>query len=128
MKLRFVVADDAAFVREIVKNLLESDGHLCVGEASNGEEALQVVAATLPDLLISDLVMPSKSGLHTIKAVRETYPVTKIIACSTLDDQTNINRAYAVGSDAYIVKPFQAQDFRSTIKKLFSQVKEVTNE
>lgn len=125
MKIRFVIADDAPFIREILRSLLEREGHICVGEAANGEEALLLVAQTLPDLLICDLVMPVKTGLHTIKAVRDKYPITKIIACSTLDDQQQINKAIALGADQYISKPFSSTDVIKVVNGLFSRIQEV---
>lgn len=127
MKIRYVVADDAPFIREIIKNLLSSDGHICVGEASNGDEVLDLVRRTLPDLVITDIVMPQKNGLHAIKNVRDHFPTTKIIGCSTLDQPDQVQKAYAVGCDAYVIKPFSAVVFKNTLLDLFSS-SEVTHD
>lgn len=128
MKIRFAVADDAPFIREIIKNLLESDGHICVGEAANGDEAIELVGKVLPDVIFVDIVMPQRNGLHAIRSIRENFPITKIVGCSTLDDSEHIKKAYSVGCDLYITKPFKSLEIRNVINDLFNRSHEVQND
>jgi two-component system chemotaxis response regulator CheY len=121
MKIRFAIADDAAFLRELVKNLMSSEGHLCVGEAENGQDAIDLVARTLPDILFLDMVMPLKNGLETAKAVKELYPEVKIIGCSTIDSEAMIEKAYEAGFDSYITKPFTKDSILKAISKVLAQ-------
>ena len=83
MKFRFIVADDAAFLREILKNMLTSMGGICVGEASNGEEAVAAALASRPDIVVLDMVMPVRNGIETTKSLRHLLPDLKIVGCST---------------------------------------------
>src|SRR5438445_12947039 len=101
MKIRFAVVDDAAFLRELIKNIVTAAGGMCVGEAENGEEAVKLIQATLPDLVFMDMVMPEKNGIEAAKAIKELAPDTKIIGCSTIDNDDLIEKAKEAGFDAY---------------------------
>jgi two-component system chemotaxis response regulator CheY len=124
MKLRFAVVDDAPFLREILKNLAISLGGVCVGEADNGNEAVTLVTNTLPDLVFLDMVMPEKNGIEAAREIKEFFPSTKIIGCSTVDDNHLIQTAYAAGFDAYVTKPFTKDEILNTIKKLFPHLED----
>ncbi|HWU43816.1 MAG TPA: response regulator [Bdellovibrio sp.] len=121
MKIRFAVVDDAAFLRELIKNIVTSAGGICVGEAENGEEAVKLVQATLPDVIFLDLVMPQKNGIETAKTLKELTPEVKIIGCSTLDSENFVEQAHAAGFDAYIAKPFTKDQILNTISKVLPQ-------
>jgi two-component system, chemotaxis family, chemotaxis protein CheY len=118
MKFRFVVVDDTAFIREIIKNIGESLGGACVGEGENGREAVELVKKTLPDLLFLDLVMPLKNGLEILEELKEIWPDLKIVACSTLDQQNIIDEARKKGVDHYLTKPFSKEEIELAIDKL----------
>jgi len=118
MKFRFALVDDATFIREILKNIGESLGGTCVGEAENGHEAVKLVKATLPDLLFLDLVMPQRNGLEVIDEIKEIWPEIKIVVCSTLDQQELINQLEQKGVRHYLTKPFSKEEVESAIQKL----------
>lgn len=124
MKIRFAVVDDAAFLREILKNIVTSVDGICVGEASNGDEAILLVKATLPDLIFLDMVMPGRNGIETAKSIKEVLPDTKIIGCSTIDDAELVQEAMSAGFDDYITKPFTRDQVLDAIKKLMPKVGE----
>ena len=106
MKMRYAIIDDAAFLRELIKNILSPLGSFCVGEADNGEEGLAMLARTTPDVVFLDMVMPVMNGLETAKKIRESSQYIKIIGCSTLDGDEWLQKAQAAGFDAYLTKPF----------------------
>jgi two-component system, chemotaxis family, chemotaxis protein CheY len=124
MKFRFVVADDATFIREIIKNIGSSLGGVCVGEAENGKETLQIIKQTLPDLLFLDLVMPLRNGLEILPDLKEAWPDLLIIACSTLDQESLQNEALSKGVHRYIVKPFSKSDITEAINDLIYKRKD----
>ena len=119
MKIRFVVVDDAAFLRELVKNILKDMGALCVGEAADGNEAITVVQNSLPDLVILDMVMPQENGIELARRIREVSHEVVIVACSTLDDQNIMDNAKDVGCNEYLVKPFTKEGLLKVIGKHF---------
>lgn len=119
MRYRFLVVDDAGFLREILKNILQDAGGICIGEASNGDEAIELVKSTLPDLVLLDMVMPHRNGIQTAQAIKELHPEMKIIGCSTIDQEAMIQKAYVAGFDAYVTKPFSKEDIIQNLVKLF---------
>lgn len=124
MKLRFIVVDDAAFLREIIKNIIHSAGGLCVGEAANGQEAIELAKRTLPDLVFLDMVMPDVNGIEAAKIIKEVHPQAKIIGCSTVDHDALIQKAFEAGFDGYVIKPFTQEEIIEAISKLFPHFKE----
>ena len=128
MKIRYVIVDDAAFIRELIKNIVSGTGALFVGEAADGNEALQVIETTLPDLVFLDMVMPQQNGLETAVKIKKMVPDIKIIGCSTMDNPAVVSKALREGFDAYITKPFTKQQILFEIENLFPQLREATNE
>ncbi len=118
--------DDATFIREIIKNIGESLGGVCVGEAENGRDAVNLVRSTLPDLLFLDLVMPIRNGLEIIDEIKEIWPDIKIVVCSTLDQDAMIEEVHNKGIHLYLTKPFGKEEIESAIDKLILTRKEST--
>jgi two-component system chemotaxis response regulator CheY len=127
MKFRFVIIDDTAFVREIIKNIGESLGGVCVGEGENGRDAITIVRNTLPDLIFLDLVMPIRNGLEILEELKEIWPELKIVACSTLDQQHIIDEALKKGVHLYLTKPFSKEEIEKVIDKLVLARKDQKN-
>lgn len=127
MKLRFVVIDDAAFLRELIKNIMSSVEAICVGEADDGDLGAQVVQQTLPDLVFLDMVMPKKNGIETAKTIKESNPDVKIIGCSTIDQEALIQKAIEAGFDNYIQKPFSKEQLISAVRKVIPQLEETSH-
>ncbi len=128
MKIRYVVVDDAAFIRELIKNILNPHIAVFAGEAADGREALQVIADTLPDLVFLDMVMPKMNGLETVLELKRIQPDLKVIGCSTLDNHNLVSQALSQGFDAYITKPFTKQQILFEIENLFPQLREALHE
>jgi YesN/AraC family two-component response regulator len=126
MSFRYIVIDDAAFVGELIKNILNSSDALCVGQALNGDEGYRLFEKTLPDLVILDMVMPKENGIELARKIREITHDVVIIACSTLDDKTIIENAMDVGCNEYIVKPFTKEIFLAAVKRHFKGEPEKT--
>ena len=124
MQLRYAIVDDAAFLRELIKNLMKAEGHTCVGEADDGESALSVVQATQPDLIFLDLVLPKRNGMEVARVLKDLTPEVKVIGCSTMDQETLIPDLKTAGFDAFIAKPFTKEDVIKTVQNLFAHLEE----
>ncbi|MNL41770.1 Chemotaxis protein CheY [compost metagenome] len=103
---------------------MKSEGHICVGEADDGESGLDVIQATVPDLVFLDLVMPKRNGIDTARIIKELHSEIKIIGCSTMDQEALLPDPKAAGFDAFISKPFTKEEFIKTIKDLFAHLEE----
>ncbi len=124
MSVRFMIVDDAPFVRELLKNAFQSFGCICVGEAEDGQEAVEIYRKTLPDLVLLDLVMPIKNGIDTAREMKDIWSDSVIVACSSLDQEPLLKRAMAEGCNTFIVKPFTKKDLQDVMKNYFPQIKE----
>lgn len=119
-----LVVDDAAFIRNLVKNTLQklNIGHVI--EAPNGREALAILIKNSGfDLIICDLHMPEMDGMQLLSAVREDELLEKIPFLMLTSDvsQDNVKQAIAAGVTDYIVKPFKPDPFTKKIEQLLKR-------
>ncbi len=115
--IRLLVADDAPFIREIVRHVAESNGITLVGEAADGDEAVRMSRDLSPDVVLLDIIMPKKSGIEAALAIAAAQPGVKMIAFSTADQETLVMRALEAGCCSYLVKPFKAEDLLKAIRE-----------
>jgi two-component system chemotaxis response regulator CheY len=105
---RILVVDDEPLVRDTLRLFLESVGHEVI-EAADGDRALALYPAEQPDLVISDLVMPVRSGLETIEELRRMNPAVRILAISGGARDGSVDHLDAArrrGAAAVLAKPF----------------------
>jgi two-component system, NarL family, response regulator DegU len=103
--IRVVLADDHPVVRSGIRNLLEkAPGIQVVGEASGGEEALQLAGSLKPDLLLLDMEMPDLKGVEVAQRLRANGSTVRILALSAYDDKQYILELLASGASGYLVK------------------------
>jgi len=103
--VKVVIADDRPAARQGLHMLLNSGNEYCiVGEASDGNEAMERSEALLPDLLLTDLKMPGLSVIEVANLLKLKHPAMKIIILTAFDDCEDIYRAVKAGVDGYLMK------------------------
>ncbi|MFN7455729.1 MAG: response regulator [Pseudobdellovibrionaceae bacterium] len=118
MALKCLIVDDAGFIREILCHAVETNGDVVVGECSDGGQVAELVTKLSPEVIFLDLVLPKFNGIEIARWVRENAPETKIIAVSTLDDETTIAQAFEAGASLYIRKPFKQHEIKEALNKI----------
>jgi two-component system chemotaxis response regulator CheY len=118
MGLRVLVADDAAFMRQMIREIIEPEGFEVVGEASDGVEVVESYRELEPDLVMMDIVMPKCSGIDAVKEIVAEVPTACIVMCSALGQETLVMEALQAGAKDFIVKPFKPDAVLSTLKKV----------
>jgi two-component system chemotaxis response regulator CheY len=113
-----LIADDLQFIKLVLRDLVEKAGFRVVGEASNGEEAIELFQDKRPDIVLMDITMPKMDGLTALKKILKIDPGANIIMCSALGQQTLIVQALQMGAKDFIVKPFRPERVVSSIKKI----------
>jgi len=104
-RLRIVLADDHAILREGLRALLSADPNFeIVAEAEDGREAVRCVEKLGPDLLLMDLSMPRMSGIDAISEIKKRYPKTKIIALTVHKTEEYLLATLQAGVDGYVLK------------------------
>ena len=114
---RILIADDTAFMRMMIKNILTRHGHEVVGEAANGEEAVTRYAELLPDVVTMDITMPGKDGIAALKEIIAADPAARIVMCSALGQETKVIESIRSGAKDFVVKPFEQQRVLSAVTK-----------
>jgi two-component system chemotaxis response regulator CheY len=115
---KVLIVDDAAFMRMMIKDILEKNGFDVIGEANNGIKAVELYKAERPDVVTMDITMPDMDGIEAVKAIKAFDPTAKIIMCSAMGQQTMVMDAIRAGAKDFIVKPFQADRVLEAIKKV----------
>lgn len=105
-KRKVIVVDDAKFVRDSLKKVLSENGCEVIGEATEGNELLNMLKKKKADLIILDIKMPNMDGITALENVMKDYPNIKVIMCSAVTDKAVIDSAIALGASGYITKPF----------------------
>lgn len=118
---RVLIADDASFMRQMIREIIEPEGHEVVGEATNGIEAVDLFNELSPDLVTMDIVMPKRSGIDAVKAIVAEHPTACIVMCSALGQETLVMEALQAGARDFIVKPFKPDSVISTIANLIEK-------
>ena len=116
---RILVAEDDPVTRRFVVSLLTERGY-DVLVAEDGEHAISTATTAKPDLIVSDLVMPFRDGYEVLRAVRtdDRLKDIPVLILSMRDHEEDIVRGFEQGADEYIVKPFNAREFVSRVRKL----------
>lgn len=116
MGIKLVIVDDAPFIREVLRHIFASTEIEIVGEAQDGEEAIEIVKRARPHVVLMDIVMPKKSGIEATQEILKSLPEVKVIACSTIDQNNMVMRALDAGCCNYITKPFTAETVLKAVR------------
>jgi len=119
-KIRVLLADDHAIVREGVKALLNlADDMEVVGEAADGREAIERAVELEPDVAVMDIAMPGLGGLEATLEIRKRCPRTRILVLSQYDDREYVRRFLKVGVSGYVLKKSAGSDLTAAIRSVF---------
>ncbi|MGH9019811.1 MAG: ANTAR domain-containing response regulator [Acidimicrobiales bacterium] len=108
MDKRVVIADDESIIRLDLKEMLEGDGYLVVGEAARGDDALALIHEHRPDLALLDIKMPGLDGIEVARALKGSDTV--VVLLTAFSQRTLIESARDAGVVAYLVKPFRSSE------------------
>jgi two-component system, chemotaxis family, chemotaxis protein CheY len=118
---RVLIADDASFMRQMIREIIEPEGHEVVGEATNGIEAVERFKELSPDLVTMDIVMPKRSGIDAVKRILADHPTACVVMCSALGQESLVMEALQAGARDFIVKPFKPDSVIATLKKVLEK-------
>ncbi|OPX82339.1 MAG: Chemotaxis protein CheY [Pelotomaculum sp. PtaB.Bin013] len=121
MGKRILIVDDAAFMRMMIKNIVSKNGYEVVGEAENGQIAVELYKQHKPDLVTMDITMPEMNGIEGVKAIRSIDPNANVIMCSARGQQAMVMEAIQAGAKDFIVKPFQQDRILQAIERVMAR-------
>ncbi|MGW2822560.1 ANTAR domain-containing response regulator [Streptomyces sp. NPDC001443] len=127
---RVVIAEDEALIRLDLKEMLEEEGYSVVGEAGDGEQAVELAREHKPDLVILDVKMPKLDGISAAEKIAEER-IAPVLMLTAFSQRDLVERARDAGAMAYLVKPFSKSDVVPAIEMAvsrFTELKELERE
>lgn len=117
-KIRVLIVDDHFMVRDGLKVFVDVLPDMeCVGEASNGEEAIRICQQVRPDVVLMDLVMPGVDGVSATEAIRKQFPETRVIALTSFVDKDLVQRVVRSGATGYLLKSASMPQLSNAIRQ-----------
>ena len=105
VEVRVLLVDDSGEVLELLRRIVEEDEEITlVGEARNGQEAVEKVRDTEPDVVVMDVQMPIMSGIEATKMIKDRWPEVSVLGCTSSDDRMTARAMARAGASAYIDK------------------------
>jgi two-component system, chemotaxis family, chemotaxis protein CheY len=131
MAYNVLIVDDSRTMRQVIKKALSVSGFK-VGEyleAGNGKEALEVLAKSWVDLVLSDIHMPEMDGFGLLQALREddSWHDLPVVMITTEANEQRLQEAMSLGAKGYIRKPFTPENIRSFLSRIMGEKDEATD-
>ncbi|QTM99507.1 response regulator [Sediminibacillus dalangtanensis] len=115
-----LVVDDAKFIRVTLSGILENGSHTVVGEAEDGDQAVEMYKQLSPDLVTMDITMPGKNGMDAMQEIKAFDGQAKVIMCSAMGQQKLVVEAIEKGAKDFIVKPFDENRVLEAVNRVLS--------
>jgi DNA-binding NarL/FixJ family response regulator len=115
--IRVLIVEDQTIIRQGLRRLLEAQPDLqIVGEAENGQQAIEQVAHFLPDLVLMDIRMPIMDGLTATQIICDRFPTVKVLILTTFDDEQYIEKLMQMGTIGYLLKDTPSEELAQAIR------------
>jgi NarL family two-component system response regulator LiaR len=120
-KIKVLIADDHAVVREGTRRILEQEPDMVVvGEAGDGDEAVNLATSLKPDVAIIDIAMPRMDGIEATKRIKAARPSTNVLILSAYDDDQFIFSLLEAGAAGYLLKSIRGRELVDAIRAVYS--------
>jgi two-component system response regulator DesR len=127
--ISLILAEEQTMVRQALAALLTMNEDLHVlGQASDGQEAVQMVMAKHPDLCLLDVEMPNLNGLEAAEQIKQQLPECKVIILTTLDRPGYLRKAMKAGVEGYLLKDAPASELAKAIRQVASGARVISPE
>lgn len=117
MPARAMIVDDAAFMRAVIRDVLNNNGFTVVGEAANGREAVEHFSECSPDVVTMDITMPEMDGVAAVREIVRQHPSARIVMVSAMGQQALVVEAIQAGARDFVVKPFDAPRLLEALRR-----------
>jgi two-component system, chemotaxis family, chemotaxis protein CheY len=118
MSKNVLIVDDSLYMRTVIKDALEHAGYRVIGQAANGEEAIDLAFDLQPDIITLDNILPDMIGTDILKVYTDEGLLSKVIMISAVGQESVIQEGLNLGAKAYIVKPFTSEQLLKEVSKL----------
>ncbi|CAN5645765.1 hypothetical protein BH10BAC2_BH10BAC2_00050 [soil metagenome] len=115
--MKILIAEDDPLMMAVIKQQLSNEGYT-LSINTDGREALEALESFMPDLIITDILMPFTSGLDLISVVRSSGSKIPILVLSAMDQEATVLEALSLGANDFISKPFKPAEISMRVKRL----------
>lgn len=120
-KIKLLIADDHALIREGLKRMLEFEEDLSfLGESCNGQELLDILKEEEPNIALLDMNMPVMDGIETLREIKKNHQNIKVIMLTVENDRNTIQKAIETGADGYVLKDSAGEEIVNAIRTVFN--------
>lgn len=123
-RISIVIADDNDMMRSILRAMLRGEEYDVIGEARNGQAAIDVVDRMKPDIVCMDVMMPEKSGIEALCEIKATNPATEVVMVTSNSDADTVQESIMNGASGFIIKPFNAARVLDTLAKVGARIRQ----
>lgn len=121
MSKKVLIVDDSLYMRTMINEALKSAGYDVVGQAGNGESAIDMALELKPDLITLDNILPDMIGTDILKVLKQDEGIaSKVIMISAVGQESVIREGMSLGASDYIVKPFTTDGLIATVNKVMA--------
>ena len=121
MQQTVIIADDAQFMRLMLKDILEEMGLTVVAEAADGRQAVAMYREHHPDLTFLDITMPDLDGVEACREILAEDPQARVIMISALGQKDEVLEAIRAGAGDFIIKPFESERVEVTLRSVLTR-------
>lgn len=118
MAKKVLIVDDSLYMRTVIKDALVTAGFDVVGQAANGETAIDMAIELQPDLITLDNILPDMLGLDILNVLKSEEIDSKIIMISAVGQESVVEEGLKRGASKYIVKPFTSEQLIATVNEV----------
>ncbi len=119
-KIRVLIADDHAVVREGTRQILEQEPDMeVVAEAGDGEETVRLAGSSKPDVAIVDIAMPKMDGIEATKRIKSSYPQVAVLILSAYDDDQFVFSLLEAGAAGYLLKSVRGRELVDAVRAVY---------
>lgn len=119
-----MIVDDNDMMRSILRAMLRGEEYEVVGEARNGNIAVDMADRLKPDIVCLDVMMPEKDGLEALSEIKAARPETEIVMITSSADPDTVQESIMNGASGFIVKPFNAARVLDTLEKVAERLRQ----
>jgi two-component system chemotaxis response regulator CheY len=121
-----VIVDDNDMMRSILRGILRGEEYEVIGEARNGNIAVEMAERLKPDIICLDVMMPEKDGLEALVEIKAARPQTQIVMITGNADPDTVQESIMNGASGFIVKPFNAARVLDALAKVTARLRQKT--
>jgi len=123
-RISIVIADDNDIMRSILRAMLRGEEYDVIGEARNGQAAIDTVTRLQPDIVCMDVMMPEKSGIEALREIKQARPETEVVMVTSNSDSETVQESILNGASGFIIKPFNAARVLDTLEKISGRIRQ----